>query len=449
MLRIRESCRWRAAAGALCLLVAVPAFAYDVISDSTDRDATRPRPATILPYGFHTELLETGIGVVRIKEGQWQPQDTSVLTAYGTSNESWGVGGALQRARLGNSRWFVNTLAYVQRNTEQRFYIEAGFRVNGTQRGSNESDEGDFLQGTGWNAYADAEFRYVLPIGLGRTDVVHRYETQGGLLTGGSATGGWNPLQSGRTMLVLKPFAMWRSLVVNERNIGKFPSFFPVALGQEVEHRSNGLNAFLEYDNRDLAVNPAGGSYQKLSISRDFGAFGSSNPWTAVEADVRKYFSLGRSASFRQRVLALNAWTAYSPTWRLTRVGDSFRIDNAPPENKGASLGGLMRMRGYPTGRFNDKAAVYYSAELRFIPVWNPMKDWPLLRDVSWRWWQWALSAEIGRVAPTWDASTLHRDMKWSIGASVRVMIGSGVGRIELAQSAESTEVVLMIGHPF
>jgi hypothetical protein len=29
---------------------------------------------------------------------------------------------------------------------------------------------------------------------------------------------------------------------------------------------------------------------------------------------------------------------------------------------------GIYRLRGYPPGRFSDKASVYYSAELRFIP---------------------------------------------------------------------------------
>jgi len=440
--------RWRAAAVALSLPCA-PAFAYDLINDTADRAGSEPRPAVTLPYAFHTELLETGIGVARIKHGQWQPQDTLILTAYGTSNESWGLAGTLRRARLGESRWYVSPLFYVQRNTEQRFYGDAGFGVDETPGGNNDSAADAFFQGKGWNAYADAEFRYVLPIGLGRREVIHRYETEEGLLTGGTASGEWNPMESGRTMLVLKPFAMWRTLIVNERDIGRFPSFYPVTLGQEVEHQSNGVIAALEHDNRDFAENPSAGSFQSVGIARDFGWAGSSNTWTSVEAEVRKYFSLGRSEGFRQRVVALNAWTAYSPTWTLTRVGNEFRIDNAPPENKGASLGGLMRLRGYDTGRFSDKAAIYYSAELRLMPEWNPLKRWPLLRDASWRWWQWVAFAEIGRVAPEWDAAKLHRDMKWSAGLAVRIMVGSGVARAEIARSAESTELIVMVGHPF
>lgn len=250
-------------------------------------------------------------------------------------------------------------------------------------------------------------------------------------------------------MAVVKPFFMWRTLVVTEDNIDQFPPFNPVELGQDVENRSNGITAYLEYDNRDFAVNPQQGSYQKLSISHDPGWLSSTNSWTSMEFDVRKYFSLGGTNRLRQQVIALQAWTAYTPTWKLTDIGNAVRIDNAPPENMGASLGGMYRLRGYPTGRFNDKAAIYYGAEYRVIPNWNPMKTWPLIRRFPWRWWQWAAFAEIGRVAPSWDLKTFHSDMKWSAGLSMRAMIASGVARLDLARSAEGTQVVIMVNHPF
>jgi len=36
-------------------------------------------------------------------------------------------------------------------------------------------------------------------------------------------------------------------------------------------------------------------------------------------------------------------------------------IANTPPAYTGSTLGGLWRMRGFPTQRFNYKAGVYYS----------------------------------------------------------------------------------------
>ena len=322
--------------------------AYDLITDITDRARPDQQSAYTLPYAFHTELLATGFGLVHVSNGRWQPQDTLVLTAYGTTNESWGVAGSVRRLRLGESRWTASPLFFVQRNTEQRFYAEGGFGVDGTQGGSNDSDVNDFFQGRGWNAYANVEFRYVLPVGLGREQVTHQYQTEAGILSNGSSHGPWNPLRSGRTMLVLKPFIQWRTLIVNEQNIDQFPPFFPVELGDEVDSQSNGLIASLEYDNRDFAVNPTTGSFQKVGLSRDFGWLNSTDSWTAIDADLRKYINLGSSDRYRQKVLALNAWTAYSPTWELTRVGNAYRIANAPPENMGANLGGIRRLRGYP-----------------------------------------------------------------------------------------------------
>ena len=62
---------------------------------------------------------------------------------------------------------------------------------------------------------------------------------------------------------------------------------------------------------------------------------------------------------FRQSVLALDFWTAYSPTWNVRPDGT---IAHQPPAFSGAHLGGLFRMRAYPSQRFGDKAAVYYAA---------------------------------------------------------------------------------------
>jgi hypothetical protein len=52
-------------------------------------------------------------------------------------------------------------------------------------------------------------------------------------------------------------------------------------------------------------------------------------------------------------------------------------ITNRPPAYTSSTLGGLWRMRGFPSQRFNDKAAIYYAAELRLIPEWNPFNNWP------------------------------------------------------------------------
>ena len=100
----------------------------------------------------------------------------------------------------------------------------------------------------------------------------------------------------------------------------------------------------------------------------------------------------------QQRVLALDFWTSYSPSWSH---GPDGSIDHAPSPYTGASLGGLWRMRAYPSQRYNDQAAIYYCGELRLIPKWNPFEYWDWLqRQLEVQWVQLVPFVEVGRVAP-------------------------------------------------
>lgn len=107
-------------------------------------------------------------------------------------------------------------------------------------------------------------------------------------------------------------------------------------------------------------------------------------------------------------------------------------------------------MRGYPSQRFNDKAAVYYAAEVRLIPRWNPFERWEWLqKHVGIQWLQFVPFVEIGRVAPEYDVSTLHSDMKWNAGLGLRAWAKGIVARIDAAYSEEGVGVQMMISQPF
>ncbi|MCK5326348.1 MAG: hypothetical protein KAJ57_10070, partial [Woeseiaceae bacterium] len=107
------------------------------------------------------------------------------------------------------------------------------------------------------------------------------------------------------------------------------------------------------------------------------------------------------------------------------------------------------RQRGYPRGRFNDKAAINYAVELRLIPRWDPFRNWPLIRNWPWRWWQVVGFAEIGRVGPSWNLGDLHDDMKWTAGAGIRVMLGGGIIRVDYAVSDEASAWWVMARQAF
>jgi hypothetical protein len=107
-------------------------------------------------------------------------------------------------------------------------------------------------------------------------------------------------------------------------------------------------------------------------------------------------------------------------------------------------------MRGYPSQRFSDKAAVYYSAELRMVPEWNFLDRIPLLEErVGVEWIQLVGFVETGRVAPEYNFDELHSDLKWNVGVGLRAWAKGLVVRVDAAYSEEGAGVQMMVGQPF
>ena len=312
-------------------------------------------------------------------------------------------------------------------------YVDGNPDFPDQRAGSNESDQDDFITGSGWDTYFRLRFKYLLPIGSGRDQVLPAYKLSDGLLTdGASGATAWNPLSSGRTFLELRPF--YRTQNIENDFIDEKQS-------------TNGLQLNVFWDNRDYPHNPSRGNALTLEVSRDWGFAGSSASWTNVSAEYDQYISLGEVAGFRQSVLALDFWTAYSPTWEVQADGS---IAHRPPAFSGATLGGLFRMRAYPSQRFSDKAAVYYAAELRMVPNWNFFDRLPWLQQyVGVEWIQLVGLAEVGRVAPHYVISDLHSDMRWDLGVGVRLWAKGLVVRVDTAFSDEGFGVQMMVGHPF
>ena len=433
------------------VLTATNVFADQVTLDQSDPEREGRPPSIIVPFAFSTEALETGLGAVYFRKAVFQPQDGLFLTGYGTSNSSFGLFGGMSNLQLSKRLFFSPTLGFMS-NDQQRFYGDFGYELGGAPpSGSNDSDENDFIFGTGIDSYLHMTFRYVLPIGAAKGSQPHRYTTNEGLLAEGSTNlGRWNPAKSGRTFVVLRPFYQRRTLDVDENNIDLFPPIFPVQPGDEADFSTNGITLGIEYDNTDFVTNPSRGSMTKFNVHRDFGAFDSLNSWTSLDLSLAKFWSLGDSKAFAQRVLAANIWAAYTPTWDAELVApDVVQINNRPPNNRGANLGGVERQRGYPRGRFNDKAAINYTVELRLIPHWDPFRNWPIIRRWPWRWWQVVGFAEFGRVAPSWNFGDLHEDMKWTAGAGIRAMIGGGIIRFDFAASDEASQIWVMARQAF
>lgn len=399
-----------------------------------DRDGHSSPQTLALPYAFYNEYF--GFAGAYIYGVVGKPQRQSAL--LGTAMA--GTGGSGMIALVGRDiqmpgvdRLFFDPVASVGFFSDARSFINGNSNFPNARAGSNSSNSNNYIEGDGWDNFFRLRFKYVMPIGLGKSDIVTTYRIDRGLLVEPRPPASyWNPLVSGKTYLQLRPFYRNQQIDGNDG---------------DVESVTNGIDLNLYWDNRDFFVNPSMGHSLKLGLSRDFGLFDSTNSWTFLQAEFDQYFSLGETDWFRQRVLAFDVWTGNSPTWQV-EPGD--RIDNRPPAYAGATLGGLWRMRAYPSQRFNDKAGIYYAAELRLIPHWNPFPDWPTIQKyVGVEWLQVVPFVELGRVAPDWDLENLHSSMKWDVGLGLRAWAKGLVVRLDTAVSNESAAVQMMVSQPF
>ena len=81
---------------------------------------------------------------------------------------------------------------------------------------------------------------------------------------------------------------------------------------------------------------------------------------------------------------------------------------------------------------------------------WNPFEDWPgLQKYLGVQWLQFVFFGELGRVAPSWNLSELHSDMKWCLGLGIRTWAKGIVVRIDTAASEEGSKIQMMISQPF
>ncbi len=386
----------------------------------------------ILPFVFYTESFDyTGGlagGASGFQEGQAGLYGAGLTTANSTT-AFYLVGTDLRLPAT--QRWFMDSFASIGWFDQKRDYVSDSPYYPLEQGGSNGSSPDNYLISSGWDNWVELTFKYITPWGDGEESPVQRYALDRGLLAS-PPTGGrfWNPRQSGMTFFTLKPFYRYRSF--------DFESL-------ETTWNNSGLEGALVYDNRDYAHNPECGSRQHLSVARDFGALESANTWTTLQGSYSKYLSFGETEAMRQRVLAFNVWASDNVT---LKEGADGVVNRAPPY-MGSSLGGLYRLRGYPQYRFHDKVAIYYGAEYRLIPEWNPLRNMRLLRFLDIDWMQFVGIVEAGRVDRSWSPETLYRDLRWDAGIGFRFMTRRTVVRLDTLASPEGWGMYAMVGQPF
>ncbi len=420
----------------IIMLLAPAVQAHTIHAEISDQGVHKPRWAA-LPYAFHSESLAWAWGIGGGASGYLQRQMGIFGAIMNTSNSSRGlyIAGSDIRIPIGE-RLYLDSLLSSGDYSRLRSYTPGNPLFNFEMAGSNDSHDKNFIQGSGTDNLMDLKFKYLLPLGAGRHDALNTYTLSRGILVEG-ATGGeiWNPLSSGRSFVEVMPFYRNRD--------------WQTVLGRRGKFRTSGIRLSLEYDNRDLPANPSKGSRQLISVTRDAGSFDSTDTWTNLEASVSKYIPLGLPEGVRQQVLALNLWTACSPTWNNKLSLSGLQINNRPPPYLGSRLGGYQRLRAFPMHRFSDKAAIYYAAEYRIIPTWNPLGEADWLRWLALDWWQPVAFVELGRVADSWNLKELHSHMQYSTGLGLRIMVQRAVLRSDVGFSNGNWAWWAMVGHTF
>ena len=411
--------------GLLLLFQTADVFAQYKIREG-DEEGELKSSTIIVPYAFSTETLGFGIGV----GASYGPKGESFYygTAYATDNGSSFVmlGGNNLRVPW-VERLHMRPTLMMGYYTHMRIFVDGNPDFAGLERaGSNESSPDNYREEDANDAVVDLEFRYTLPWGHYRDTAVHTYITDNGILKEKpSGSESWNPLESGQSTLLFQPYYRKQYTDVE----GKETLYFQLGY---------------KHDNRDFIPNPHRGYVIKTSISHDPDWLADTRKWTSLSGEIDGFIPLWDTSWSRQQTLALSAWAAYSPTY-----DSSTENDGKPPYFTGPRLGGFWRMRGYPSSRFHDKAALYYSAEYRLMPEWQPFGKIGLLDPLKIRWWQVVGLVEAGRVAPSWDMGTLHTDMKHDFGIGLRGMFHASVGRIDFVVSDEGFVFSAMLGQTF
>lgn len=417
----------------LCLILSVNA----PMAGESDReqDSSGVPIKLNLPFAFSSGDMGLSVGYIYGVYGYPQKQSVVFGTAMvGTA----GSGIALLMGKdirvFGLRRLMVDPVMSIGYFSEFDTYINGNPEFPNQRAGSNSSHVDNKILGKGWDNLFRMRFNFLLPIGYGRNHIDKEYKLERGLLKSGASGGmSMNPFTSGKTFIEISPF--FRSISIESDDL------------PDTDIKTNGVDLSLRWDNRDYPANPSKGNSVRFKASRDFGEFGSNKSWTSYQIELDQYIGLGSNNWLRQAVIALDFWAAHSTSWEVSATG---KLDHNPPPFAGASLGGYWRMRGYPTQRFNDKAAIYYSLELRLIPEWNPFESWGWLQKrLGVQWVQFVPFVEFGRVASDWDITELHEDMKWDAGIGIRFSAKGMVLRLDTAVSDEDYWIQMMVSQPF
>ena len=390
-----------------------------------DDDPTGATARTrVVPLVFSSDNTEVAFGLGGVSIGVGQAQAALFGLGFKSENDSSGISvGALNYQIPDLPRWYFSGFFYQSDMPNYRYFVSdsPGFATR-----SNDSTPQFNTLGLN-DLVARIQARWILPIGAGKNEGF-RLSKRVILPEQSQPRISLDPQQSGVSSIRFE----WEQ---HQRDFAE--SSGVTRSGSDV------FRLRFDWDNTGSRLIPNSGGRARFASHWGRNHAGGGQ-WRLYEGALSGFIGLPTSQRWaRQQVLALNLHATVTPTW------DSFTEQNRPPEYLGARLGGLMRLRGYRGSRFYDQSSWAYSAEYRLIPTWQPLAK--VFSQLGYRvpWWQLAVFTDLGRVAPHFDISEFHRDMRSTAGMGLRILAEGLLIRIDFARSNEESATLVTIDQTF
>ncbi|SDI63893.1 hypothetical protein SAMN04488540_102293 [Ferrimonas sediminum] len=380
----------------------------------------------VVPFVFSSSSMGFTGAAAGSFQGLLQPQSQIVGVGAYSNNDSYvAFLGIYNLTFSDSSRWFVDLEAINATFKESQVYVDGAPGFDGGA-GGHGSDENNFVLGQEDQQRYAASFRYVLPFGAGENRPFRLRQAFGPepMLPVDQQLDGESPLAL--SSITIKPFYESRQ----------------IADGDQEE--TGGIALRLDMDARNYVPSPSRGYRFEFDLQRDWGS-GDRSSYTSWQAQYAHYLNLGSNSWSQQQTLSLTAYLADVPTWDSGSEGKEHR----PPWFAQSKLGGWDRLRGYQSDRFHDRNAIYYGAEYRSVPTWQPQGSIPFIDRYYFPWWQFAAYVGVGRVHDEFDLSTLHQEMNWSAGFGIRFWVENVLARLDIAYGAEGNQVRVVVNQPF
>jgi len=402
----------------LILFIAPPTFA--------DQDQPEDRVRTrVVPLVFSSDNTQIAYGLGGVSIGLGQPQAAVFALGFVSENDSNAVSvGAVNYRIPSIKNLYFSGLFYQSDMPHYRYFAgdDPGYAIRA-------NDSLPTFTTVGLNdSIARIQARWVLPIGAAKSkdfSLSRRAILPEQLQPAISL----HPTESGVSSIRFE----WETY---ERDF--------LQSGASSDSGSDVFRLKFDWDNTGSRLIPNSGGRIRLASEWGKNKGDQNGRWKLYQGAITGFFAVPSALGWtKQQVLALNLHAAHTPTWETSSA------QNRPPAYLGARLGGLLRLRGYRGSRFYDRSSWVYSAEYRLIPKWQPLAG--LLNKLSYRvpWWQLTFFADSGRVAPHFDLSGFHQNMKTTTGVGLRILAEGLLVRIDFARSEEESATLVAIDQAF